>query len=165
MEVFWTQDLKLISSSNSGLPPFASISYVVKFMDLNGKSAECFTAALFIYLRGMILSTLFRVSLIFSMTLGYISWKPPRRNLLFCKLSNRYPVDTSEWKFQRNKEGGTLGSRVDDIALRNTDPILEHRQKHEISMGYCNFAIYEAKFVRMVSVTFREGSHLFSRIV
>lgn len=56
---------------------------------------------------------------------------------------------------------------VDDLALRNTESILEHRQKHEISMGYCNFANYETKFtsIRTVSVTFREESHLFSRIV
>lgn len=54
---------------------------------------------------------------------------------------------------------------VDDLALRNTESILEHRQKHEISMGYCNFANYEAKFIRMVIVTFREKSNLFSRVL
>lgn len=44
---------------------------------------------------------------------------------------------------------------VDDLALRNTESILEHRQKYMISMGYYNFANYEARFTstRVVSVT------------
>ena len=108
-KVFWTQDLKLIPFlSNSGLPPFASLPCIIKFMYLGDKSVECVTAALFTSWRAWFSAPSSGYHCPSPWLWERCHWDLQGGNLVLYELS-RNPVAISERKSQGNLKGGSLG--------------------------------------------------------